>query len=136
MNPLLFTDPVFLFLFLPMVLAGYHLMPRPVRNPFLLGTSLLLYIWGEEIFSLALLSSIAINYGSGIVMKRSRDSARKILLVIGIVLNLLLLGTFKYTGFVVENYNALATHLGVRTATVSLIHLPIGVSFYTFMGIS
>ncbi|HEY6346626.1 MAG TPA: MBOAT family O-acyltransferase [Bryobacteraceae bacterium] len=136
MNPLLFTDPVFLFLFLPMVLAGYYLIPRPARNPFLLGASLLLYTWGEEIFSLVLLSSIAINYGGGVAMKRSRASARKTLLVIGIVLNLLLLGTFKYTGFVVQNYNTLATHLGVRTATVSLIHLPIGVSFYTFMGIS
>jgi alginate O-acetyltransferase complex protein AlgI len=135
MSPLLFTDPAFLFLFLPTALACYYLTPRHYRNSFLFGASLLLYAWGEQIYGSILLVSIAINYCGGLAIGRSLRH-RRLFLIAGVLLNLFLLITFKYVPFLVQNYDSIATRLNMRPSALPLIHLPVGISFYTFMGIS
>jgi alginate O-acetyltransferase complex protein AlgI len=137
MNPLLFTDPAFLFLFAPAVLGAYYLVPAKFRNTLLLGASLFLYTWGEGPYVAVLLISIAINYAGGLALCRATaPSSKKILLAAGVVLNLLLLARFKYLGFLAQNYNVILMHLHLRTMLVPSVHLPVGISFYTFMGIS
>jgi alginate O-acetyltransferase complex protein AlgI len=137
MNPLLFTDPAFLFLFAPVVLAAYYLSPVGLRNTLLLGASLFLYAWGEGIYVSVLLISIAINYAGGLTIGRATaPSSKRMLLVVGVLLNLLLLATFKYLAFFAQNYNLIAMHLDLRPVAILSVHLPVGISFYTFMGIS
>jgi alginate O-acetyltransferase complex protein AlgI len=137
MNPLLFTDPAFLFLSVPAVLSAYYLAPASLRNPFLLGASLFLYAWGEGIYVSVLLISIALNYTGGLTIGRARAPAsKKVALTVGVLLNLALLATFKYLGFFAQNYNMVLTHLNLRPVPIPSVHLPVGISFYTFMGIS
>src|SRR5882724_3348087 len=104
MNPLLFTDPAFLFCFAPVVFTLNYIMPRSWQNPFLLGSSLLLYAWGEGSYVAVLLASISINYGCGLWIGRNGKSSRRVL-VLGIAANLLLLAIFKYGAFIVVNVN-------------------------------
>jgi alginate O-acetyltransferase complex protein AlgI len=137
MNPLLFTDPAFLFLFAPAMLGAYYLIRLGLRNTLLLGGSLFLYAWGEGSYVAVLLISIAINYAGGLAISRATaPSSKKILLTAGVVLNLLLLGRFKYLGFLAQNYNVILAHLHLQPVLVPPAHLPVGISFYTFMGIS
>jgi len=137
MNPLLFTDPAFLFLFAPAVLGAYYLAPAGLRNSLLLGASLFLYAWGEGTYVAVLLISIAINYVGGLMIGRAAaPSSKKALLAVGVVLNLLLLAAFKYLAFFAQNYNMILTYLHLRPVAIPSVHLPVGISFYTFMGIS
>jgi alginate O-acetyltransferase complex protein AlgI len=137
MNPLLFTDPAFLFLFAPAVLLTYYVAPARLRNILLLCASLLLYAWGEQAYVLVLLISILINYGGGLTISRATTPmSRRMLVTTGVVLNLLLLAAFKYVPFFAQNYNSLVTHLKLPPVAVPAVHLPAGISFYTFMGIS
>ncbi len=137
MNPLLFTDPAFLFLFAPAVLGAYYLAPAGFRNTLLLGASLLLYAWGEQVYVCVLLFSIAVNYAGGLAISRATSTpGRRTLVTVSVLLNLLLLATFKYLSFLVQNYNVFLTHLNLRPVDVPSVHLPVGISFYTFMGIS
>jgi alginate O-acetyltransferase complex protein AlgI len=135
MNPLLFTDPTFLFCFAPVVFTSYYLVPRRWQNLFLLAASLLLYAWGEGGNIGVLLASIAINYGCGLWIGRNGKSSRHAL-VLGIVANLLLLVVFKYSAFIVGNVDTAIQLLGWRPLNVPKVKLPVGISFFTFMGIS
>lgn len=134
---MLFTEPLFLFLFLPALLALYFGSPKVVRNPLLLCASLLFYAWGEGLFILVLLLSILLNYFFGLAIGRS-DSAgrRRCSLWLGVACNLLLLAVFKYTGFFVRNLDLALAHLHFPLLPVPQIHLPVGISFFTFMGVS
>lgn len=137
MNPLLFTDPSFLFFFAPIVLTGYWLAPARARNGFLLAASLLLYLWGERSYSAVLLASIAINWTAGIAITRATNPRpRKTALVLGVGSNLLLLATFKYLTFFIWNLNVLLQTIKLPAVHAPEWHLPVGLSFYTFMGIS
>ncbi|HEY3742824.1 MAG TPA: MBOAT family O-acyltransferase [Bryobacteraceae bacterium] len=134
MNPLLFTDPSFLFFFAPIVLTGYWLAPARWRNGFLLLASLLLYGWGEGRYAGVLLASIAINWTAGVAISRATNPRpRKTALIIGVASNLLLLATFKYLTFFIWNLNLLLHSAEIQAPDW---HLPVGLSFYTFMGIS
>src|ERR1035438_2521578 len=137
MNPLLFSDPAFLFLFAPAVLAGYYIAPARLRNTLLLCASLLLYAWGEQVYVSVLLIAILINYAGGLMIGRAKKPlSRRMLLITGVMLNLLLLAAFKYVPFFVQNYNAILVILHLRPVAVPATHLPAGISFYMFMGIS
>lgn len=126
---MVFSEPTFLFLFLPFVLILYFVFGEGVRNLFLLAASLFFYAWGEEIYVLVLLTSIAINYATGMGMDSSKGQARKAVFVLGIAANLLLLGYFKYFGFLLDN-------IGVEDAALHTPTLPIGISFFTFQALS
>lgn len=134
---MLFTEPVFLFLFLPLLLATYALAPRDWRNGLLLAASLYFYASGEPRYVVVMLASIVLNYVVGLAIGRAatRRSARTSI-TMGVTVNLLLLGVFKYTGFVVDNVNVLLSSFGRRTLDVPQVALPIGISFFTFQAIS
>src|ERR1035438_8436192 len=137
MNPMLFTSPAFLFCFAPLVITLYRILPVPMRNGFLLTASISLYAWGEGTYLWVLLASIAINYGCGLAIGNQKNPGpRKLAVTAGIAANLLLLGHFKYTGFAVANLNSLLEWLQVPLLPVPTTHLPIGISFFTFMGMS
>lgn len=126
---MVFSEPIFLFLFLPATLAVYFLVPKAWRNALLLLASLTFYAWGEELYVLILLGSIALNYGFGLLIHGASGRARLVWLWAGVASNLGLLGYFKYTGFILEN-------LGVPEAQSLSPALPIGISFFTFQALS
>jgi alginate O-acetyltransferase complex protein AlgI len=134
---MLFTEPLFLFLFLPLLLAAYYVSPRRFRNPILIAASFIFYFAGEKLFSSVLLFSLVLNYIVARGLARTSETrARRRVLGIGIALNLLLLGIFKYADFVLTNLNQVIATFGLHKLPAPPIHLPIGISFFTFMGIS
>jgi len=134
---MVFSSIVFLFLFLPFVLTFYFLIPRQLKNLFLLFASLFFYAWGEGLFVLVMLLSIAANYLSGILIARFRGLARvKWILAGAIGINLGLLGIYKYANFLVDNLNQLLSVINISPIVIDAVHLPIGISFFTFQAIS
>ena len=134
---MVFSSILFLFLFLPFTLSVYLLTGKRYRNIFLLFTSLVFYAWGEGIYLLIMLVSIFINYSSGLLIDKHRGTSRsRSYLTIAIVLNLSILAFFKYTNFVVTNLNSVLSGLGIGQLFFPPVHLPIGVSFFTFQALS
>lgn len=128
---LVFSSLIFLYLFLPITLAANFLAKSiRVKNTILLIASLLFYAWGEPVYVLLMAFSAAVNYFAGLLLERF-PNARRRTLAAAVAVNLLLLGFFKYTGFLVENLNALGFSLPVPKIT-----LPIGISFFTFQAMS
>ncbi|MCD4683007.1 MAG: hypothetical protein K8R86_06965 [Bacteroidales bacterium] len=103
---MVFSSPVFLLVFLPATLFFTFILPRRFQNIMLLIASLFFYAWGGASFTLILVASITINYivGRQIAIREGRKGA-KVALIVGVVLNLLLLGVFKYANFIVDNLN-------------------------------
>lgn len=133
---MLFSSNVFLFLYLPMVLALYYLSPRKLRNLTLFLVSLVFYGWGEPVYVFLMLGVIALNYlcGWGIEHLWEKPRGAKGLLIAGVAANLLILGYFKYAGLLVKTGKAIFTFLeGVEIPDIAL---PIGISFYIFQSMS
>ena len=131
---MLFSSIVFLFTFLPIVLILYYVLPRRFKNPVLLLASLLFYAWGEPIYLFLMMFSILFNYISGLDIARNlgnKRAARKSL-IFNVVVNLCVLGFFKYEGFVLNSLNAV---LPVEIPFQE-VALPVGISFYTFQILS
>ncbi len=134
---MVFSSPIFLFLFLPIVLAGCLLPSLRLRNLWLLIFSILFYAWGEVGFVGLMLGSTLINYFLGRWVEKETDERRRRWAVgVAIALNLGLLGIFKYTNFAVHNLNAILGMLGAKPVVVRDVRLPIGISFFTFHAIS
>jgi len=132
-----FASPIFLFLFLPLTLAAYFIVPRAGRNTVLLAASLVFYAWGEVPYLALVLGSVAFNYALGAAIGRTpAGAARRRWLVLAIVGNLAVLAVFKYANFAVANVNALAPILAITPLAVASIPLPLGISFFTFHAIS
>ena len=133
-----FSSPIFLFLFLPLVLLLHGLAPRPARNSILLAASLFFYAWGETLYILVMLLSIACNYAAGRAIARQPEGgmARRVSLGAAIALNLSLLLGFKYSHFLVENYSWLIEQMGFPAVELQPVHLPLGISFFTFQALS
>ena len=131
---MLFSSIVFLFTFLPIVLILYYLVPRQLKNAVLLFASLIFYAWGEPVYIFLMIFSILFNYVSGLDIARNLQNRRaaKKSLVFNLVVNLCVLGFFKYEGFVLDSLNAV---LPVQIPYQELA-LPIGISFYTFQILS
>ena len=130
---MVFSSTTFLFLFLPATLVLYFIVPRKLKNLVLMLTSLVFYAWGEPVYIILMLYSIFLNYSMGLLMESvRRPAAKKQVLTFTVILNLFILGFFKYYGFLMENINALfGLDLKIRT-----LALPIGISFYTFQALS
>lgn len=133
---MLFNSYSFIFLFLPVGLAGYFALGRggnlaPVL--WLALASLAFYAFGNWQYVPLLLASIAFNYGIGylLVERKLRPKVRFAVLTAGVAGDLLVLGVFKYAGFLVANFNAVFS-----TGFVVHILLPVGISFYTFTQIA
>jgi alginate O-acetyltransferase complex protein AlgI len=131
---MVFSSLVFLFLFLPLVLISYHLLPHGLRNFHLLLVSLFFYAWGEGVYTALMVFSITANYFIGRTLAARSDASRKLLLALGIVVNLLPLLYFKYSPFFLNNLSAILPATSGETPWS--VHLPIGISFFTFQSIS
>lgn len=134
---MLFPSEVFLFVFLPTVLAIYYLFLRKtkkVKNIFLLAASLFFYAWGEPEYVFLMIAVILANWLYGILVDRVRDKKHlvKLILVLMVATNIGVLGWFKYSGFVAENMNRFLK----LSLTVPVVALPIGISFFTFQAMS
>ena len=131
---MLFSSITFLFLFLPVVLAVYYIVPYKAKNIILLVASLFFYAWGEPVYVILMILSIIFNYFCGRDIKEHEDDPRKAKtgVIFALAGNLLILGFFKYYGFLIETLNAiLPTDIPYRE-----LALPVGISFYTFQAIS
>lgn len=134
---MVFSSIIFLFFFLPLTLVIYTLAGRKLQNLFLLGVSLSFYAWGEGIYVLVMVVSILMNYACGLMIVRQKDgNPSRVVLVVALVLNLAILSFFKYSNFIVDNINALFTLCGLPTLILAPMHLPIGISFFTFQAMS
>ena len=132
---MVFSSTIFLFLFLPIIILGNFLLNQKHRNTFLFIGSLFFYFWGEKSLTIIMLCSILINYFSGIgisYLQKQKQSAKP-LLTIAIIANLTFLLYYKYLDFFLDNI----TYFGFKSAFENTeIILPIGISFFTFQGIS
>jgi alginate O-acetyltransferase complex protein AlgI len=134
---LVFSSLTFLTVFLPLVLTFYFLLPVWLKNPFLLLCSLFFYAWGEVFFVFAMLASIAFNYGMGLWIARAGGALSSRLAVsLAVLGNLFFLGFYKYANFIVANLNDLSIDMGGTPIHLAEVHLPIGISFFTFQAMS
>ncbi len=135
---MLFTSPVFLCLFLPLVLALHIALPaRSLRNAVLLVASIFFYAWGEAFYVGILLASIVWNYCAGLAIARWRKEVWGAWVTgLMVAANLFLLGSYKYANFIVDNINGLLSALQISAVSIEPVHLPIGISFFTFQAIS
>ena len=131
---MVFSSLLFMFIYLPVVLAIYYLVPRRWRNLWLFIANFVFYGWGEPVYILLMLFSITINYVAGILVDRLRETPKKAkrVLAADVVINLALLGFFKYYDLFAATLSAIP---GVHIRGLNLA-LPIGISFYTFQTMS
>ena len=132
---MVFSSIAFLFYFFPVFLFVYFILPTiNLKNLWILVGSLFFYFWGEGMYTSVLIFSIVINYVFGRLIEKNRN---KTLLGIGIALNLLILIFYKYSYFLAESFFSL-TQLKENNILgyLSTIHLPLGISFFTFQGVS
>lgn len=131
---MLFSSITFLFMFLPVVLAVYYIVPYRAKNLVLLLASLFFYAWGEPVYIILMILSILFNYfcGRDISAYEGDERRAKRSVIFAVVVNLLILGFFKYYGFLLGIIN------GILPVNISYrqLPLPIGISFYTFQALS
>lgn len=130
---MVFSSTLFLFRFLPIIVILYFLAPGRMKNVLLLLGSLIFYAWGEPVYILLMLFSTISDYLHGRFIGRTRGKTlKKVFLISSILVNLGVLGFFKYADFLVGTFNQLA---GTELPLLNL-PLPIGISFYTFQTMS
>ena len=133
---MVFSTPIFLFCFLVLTLLVYYVVPRQFRNLVILCASLVFYYWGERRYVVIMFLSTAIDFTHGLLVERCRksgnDKGARLAVASSIVFNLALLFFFKYWDFLARSLQA----LGLTFMPVLGIHLPIGISFYTFQTMS
>ena len=150
---MLFSSITFLYYFLPIMLAIYLIVPAilklilnrfmspdvsnswslAVQNGILRVFSRIFYGWGEPVYLILMVMSIASGYVFGLLIEKFRGGkGSRICLIISVALSLAMLGYFKYADFFIENVNSV-TGLGIPMLRIAL---PIGISFYTFQIIS
>ena len=133
---MVFSTPVFLFYFLVLTLLVYYLVPRNFRNLVLLVSSLWFYYWGERSYTVIMLLSTAIDFTHGMLVEHFKGQGKlkyaKLAVASSMFFNLALLFFFKYWDFLAGSLQA----MGLTFMPVLGIHLPIGISFYTFQTMS
>lgn len=130
---MLFSSITFLYAFLPIVLTLYFVSPRRFKNYVLLLSSLVFYFFGEPIYTLLLVFSSLSDYAHSLYIEKHRGTKKaKTALISSIIINLAMLGFFKYADFFIGNINQL---LG-SSIPLTKVALPIGISFFTFQTMS
>jgi alginate O-acetyltransferase complex protein AlgI len=137
----LFTEPTFLFLFLPILLGLYFVTLSREHSAYgnwlLLVASVIFYAKGGGAFTWLMLGSIAFNYRMAIAVDRAHGTpAARTRLAFAVTVNLVVLGVFKYANFFADNVNALLLVANMKPVPVPHVLLPIGISFFTFHAIS
>lgn len=130
-----FSSLIFLFLYLPLVLGGYYLLPRRYRNFFLFLVNLVFYGWGEPRLIFLMLFSMVSSWGFGWMIEKYRERERtaRALLIVSVAVSLGMLGFFKYSNFLLDMFRMIPGLSGLPALDVTL---PIGISFYTFQTMS
>lgn len=132
---MVFSSPVFLFLFLPIVLLlVLTARDRKRQNTLLLIASLFFYAWGEGAYVLLMLVMVLVNYLAALATQGAPGTRSWI--AMAIILNLGVLVWFKYANFLVDSSNTLLEGLALPLMQLDPVHLPIGISFFVFQGIS
>ncbi len=130
---MVFSSLEFLCVFLPVVFILYTVIPTvKVKNALLILASLLFYAYGETLYVFLMIASSLVNYLCALWTSKSRGKQKKAAIAVAVIVNLGVLGVFKYTGFLVSSFNGL-TGLSI---SVPEIALPIGISFFTFQALS
>lgn len=131
---MVFSSLIFLFIFLPITLLVYYIVPRKFKNLALLIFSLIFYAWGEPVYIVIMLFSTVFDYTNGILISKYREDKNKArtILILSMVINLGILAFFKYYGFFIENINGIFN----LSLTAKTLPLPVGISFYTFQTMS
>ncbi len=130
---MVFSSLNFLYLFFPLVMLLHFIVPEKRKNPVLLAASLYFYAWGEPVYIALMLFSVAYNYLAGMQLGLRRGpGGRRAVLAAALLVNLAVLGFFKYAGFLADSLNSA---FGLRLPNHEL-PLPIGISFYTFQALS
>ena len=131
---MVFSSLPFLLLFLLVVLLVSHILPFKFRNFFLLLANLVFYAYGEPVYVLIMIGSILVNYFGGVLIEKQPTRTRKrVVLILGIVIDLAALGVFKYAGLFVGTLKQIPAFSGLPDVSIAL---PIGISFYTFQAVS
>ena len=128
---MVFSSTLFLFVFLPITLFGYYLVKEKFANYWLLFVSMLFFAWSQPHYLWIILLNILVNYSCALLI-RDHPRARKYILALCVLTNLSILYYFKYFDFTLDSLNKL---LGCQF-TLRDIVLPIGISFFTFQGMS
>lgn len=130
---MVFSSLFFLFVFLPVVLAAYYLVPKRFRNACLFVFSLVFYAWGEPVYILLMLFFILFGFAAGRALEAAKTRrAKKAALAGSVCVDLGLLAFFKYAGLFADTVGRLTG----RPVPLPQAALPIGISFYTFESIS
>lgn len=131
---MLFCSMEFLFIFFPIIILGNYLLPKKIRNYWLLIGSMFFYAWGEPKFVIIMILSIAFNYFMALGIERTqRESKKRLFLIVSILVNLGILFAYKYLNFVLENLRICFPKLQIIQTEIVL---PIGISFFTFQALS
>ena len=130
---MVFSSLLFLFWFIPIFFALYYVVPAKYNNTVLFLGSIVFYAWGEPAYLILIFVSILVNYLAGLGLaysapEREHTASEKLIFVSAMVFDFGMLFVFKYTGFFVENINAMT---GANLPDPHLT-LPLGISFYTF----
>jgi len=136
---MVFSSIFFLLFFLPILIISYYIVNPKYRNILLLLFSLLFYVTGEGKYSVVLIISIIINYIFGILISKNNskdNNLAKYLLISSVIFNIGLLIAFKYANLIINTINPILQISINKQITLSEIHLPIGISFFTFQALS
>lgn len=131
---MLFSSVTFLFYFLPIVFMIYYIVPNKIKNYVLLLASIVFYAWGGVLYLPILIMSVFSNYLFALKIDKYKDNKEKSkrILMLSIIFNILFLGVFKYSNFIVDTINIILN----LSINIPQIPLPIGISFYTFQAMS
>jgi len=131
---MLFNSYLFIFLFLPIVLTiFYSLKNKNLSICWLIGASFFFYAWWNYIYLFLLIFSLLLNYYITVILTNIKKRYRKIILSAGIILNLSILGYFKYCNFFIKNINSIFDDINLHEQSIIL---PLAISFYTFQKIA
>ena len=131
-----FNTILFLFTFLPIALILYYIVPKRFRNIPLVLLSLVFYAWGNPTYLILMVFSVVFNYITGLeldaYLQEERHTGAKVTMISAVVVNLLILGFFKYYGFLISTINSITG----LTLSAPELPLPLGISFFTFSVLS
>jgi alginate O-acetyltransferase complex protein AlgI len=130
---MVFSSSIFLVYFLPCFLVVYFLIPKSLKNIFLLIASICFYAWGAPKFIFAILGTTTLDFFLVKTMYHAKTpKQQKLFLILSLCLNVGMLFYFKYCNFFIENFNDILQSCGVQSLAWTKVVLPIGISFYTF----
>jgi len=133
---MVFSSSLFLVYFLPLFITIYILLPRVAKNPFILVSSIFFYAWGAPDFIFIVLGAIVADFYIVKLMHHAQGKKKIWWASFSVILNIGLLGYFKYANFFLDNINYLFEAIGWQQVKWMEVALPIGISFFTFQKIT